>query len=148
MTSFDDIYDIFLGKIKEDDWDDPTLLETYRECWDDYLKSAIGFFKFPRVDLTMDTDSRTIAGDLGNNEKQILADYMKVEWLQANVLTWEKIKTDYAEADFSQANLLDKLDKTLKTTIARAERREKNYYRSIGGNPYPYAQLAGDGREQ
>jgi hypothetical protein len=87
-----------------------TQLHNYEECWREYLRSAIGFFKFPRVSLEIDEANDSFVSDLGVNEIQILADYMKVEWLQSNVLTWEKIKTDYAETDFSQANLLDKLD--------------------------------------
>ena len=144
MTSLDKIYEVFLGKIKEDDWDDMSQLELYENYWHDYLMSAIGFFKFPRIKLDIDEETGNFVNDLTLNEIQILADYMKVEWLQANVLTWEKIKTDYGEKDFSQANLLDKLDKTLKTTISRAERREKNYYRSVNGEPFDYTQLAGD----
>lgn len=143
MTSLDKIYSVFLNKIEDDDWDDPTLLETYKESWKEYLESAIGFFKFPRVNLEFDETGENLIGDLGSTEIQILADYMKVEWLQANIHTWEKIKTQYSESDFSQANLLDKLDKTLKTTISRAERKERNYYRSINGKPFEYSKLAG-----
>ena len=144
MTSLDKIYSAFLNKVKEDDWDDMSQLQNYEDYWREYLKSAIGFFKFPRISLELDEENDCFTHDLGLNEIQILTDYMKVEWLQSNVLTWEKIKTDYAENDFSQANLLDKLDKTLKTTVARAQRRESNYYRSINGEPFDYTQLAGD----
>lgn len=143
MTSLNKIYSAFLNKVQEDEWDDMTQLHNYEECWREYLRSAIGFFKFPRVSLEIDEENDSFVSDLGINEIQILADYMKVEWLQSNVLTWEKIKTDYAETDFSQANLLDKLDKTLKTTVSRAERRERNYYRSENGKPFDYTQLAG-----
>ena len=73
---------------------------------------------------------------------------MKIEWLQANILTWEKIKTDYGESDFSQANLLNQLDKTLKTTMERAKKRESNYYRLDGeGKPFDYTKLAGDNND-
>lgn len=143
MTSFEKVYKAFLGKVTEDDWEDPTLLESYEDLWRDYLLSAISYFKFPRIGLDLDENETYFINDLTTAEIQILADYMKVEWLQANINTWEKIKTDYGEKDFSQANLLDKLDKTLKTAIDRALRRERNYYRSINGKPYDYSQLAG-----
>lgn len=144
MTSLDNIYAKFLNKIEEDDWDDPSQLEVYQERWRMWLDSAISSFKFPRVPLTISDDEQFFINDLNVKEIEILTDFMKVEWLQANVLTWEKIKTDYGEKDFSQANLLDKLDKTLKTTISRAEKRESNYYRlGSDGKPFDYTQLAG-----
>jgi hypothetical protein len=46
---------------------------------------------------------------LSNFEIQILAGYMKCEWLERTILSWENVKPLYVERDFSQANLLDKL---------------------------------------
>lgn len=144
MTTFDTIYEAFLEKIEEDKWNDTDLLEDYKKEWRSYLDGAIGFFKFPRCSLAINTDNTGFVSDLSRNEIEILVGYMKVEWLHRNILTWEKIKTQYGERDFSQANLLDKLDKTYKTAIERAERREKNYYRSINGTVFDYTRLAGD----
>jgi hypothetical protein len=42
---------------------------------------------------------------------QILATYMKVEWLDRTILTWNNLRPLYDEADFSYANLIDKLIK-------------------------------------
>lgn len=147
MTSLEEIYNIFLHKVEDDDWDDPNNLEDYKVHWHEYLNAAIGYFKFPRVSLELNEEGTDFISTLSNAEKQILADYMKVEWLQGTINTWEKIKTDYSEADFSQANLLKQLDTTFKTAIERAERREKNYYRSIDGKVFPYRDLAGDNYE-
>lgn len=147
MTSLEIIYESFLFKVKEDEWDDITELNDYEKCWKSYLLSAIGYFKFPRKSLKFNEDKTAFAADLDDEEIQILSDYMKVEWLQGSILTWEQIKGEYPEAEFSHANLLDKLDKTLKTTISRAERKEKNYYRSINGEPFDYSQLAGKGKD-
>lgn len=144
MTSLDVIYKAFLNKVKDDDWDDASQLVSYEKTWKEYLLSAINLFKFPRVDLTYNEQGEYLEGDLSNNEIQILAEYMRAEWLQGNISTWENIKEQYHEADFSQANFLDKLDKTYKTALATARRRESNYYRSIGGQPFNYSDLAGD----
>nr|DAI81248.1 MAG TPA: hypothetical protein [Caudoviricetes sp.] len=43
---------------------------------------------------------------MGQAEIQVLATFMKQEWLKRTVDSWENIKTQYDEADFSQANLL------------------------------------------
>lgn len=145
MTPFTKVYSVFLSKIKDDDWDDMSQLVSYEKSWREYLLSAIGYFKFPRISLKLADDEDNFVNDLSINEIQILAEYMKVEWLQSNIMTWENIKGEYSETDFSHANLLDKLDKTLKTTIDKAKKRESNYYRSEDGKPFDYTQLAGDG---
>lgn len=44
---------------------------------------------------------------MGQEEIQILATFMKSEWLKRTVDSWENIKAQYHEADFSQANLLN-----------------------------------------
>lgn len=144
MTSLEEIYSAFLKKVEDDDWDDETLLEDYKLKWREYLDSAIGWFKFPRNSLEIDEANQCFVSDLSSKEIQILADYMKVEWLSSNITTWEKIKTAYSEADFSQANLLKQIDTTYNTALASAKKRESNYYRSIDDKPFKYRNLAGD----
>lgn len=144
MTSLDKIYSVFLEKVEDDDWDDFNDLEDYKEKWRVYLASAISMFKFPRVSLKIDTENDCFESNLSDTEIQILADYMKCEWLHSNITTWEKIKTDYPEGEFSQANFLKQLDTTFKTAEAGAKKRESIYYRSIDGKPFAYRELAGD----
>ncbi|MBP5773843.1 MAG: hypothetical protein J6W35_07205 [Eubacterium sp.] len=43
---------------------------------------------------------------MGNEEIQVISTFMKQQWLKRTVDSWENIKTQYDEADFSQANLL------------------------------------------
>ena len=57
-----------------------------------------------------ETGEENFADDLNNEEIQILATYMKCEWLNRTILTWENVKPLYEERDFSQANLLDKFN--------------------------------------
>jgi hypothetical protein len=58
-------------------------------------------------------------------------------------MTWENVKPLYEERDFSQANLLDKLESALESERKNARYRESIYYRSRGGKPYDYSKLAG-----
>lgn len=80
--------------------------------------------------------------DLTNSEVQILACYMKCEWLNRTILTWENVKPLYDERDFSQANLLDKFNKMLAAEQANALKLEAIYYRSIKEKPFLYRNLA------
>jgi hypothetical protein len=57
-------------------------------------------------------------------------------------MTWENVKPLYVERDFSQANLLDKLQSMLESELTRAEKMESIYYRSRKGKPFSYSGLA------
>jgi len=91
--------------------------EDIKEDWKAILKGALPWFKFPRVSLDIEIDEETgeesFVDDLSNEEIQILATYMKCEWLNRTILTWENVKPLYEERDFSQANLLDKFNQML-----------------------------------
>ena len=105
------------------------------------MTNAITWFKFPRVSLEFDDNG--FVDDLNNEEIQIIADFMKCEWLNRCIMTWENVKPLYEERDFSQANLLDKLDELQQAQEKKARQREANYYRSIKGKPFDFSKLAG-----
>lgn len=141
MTPLQTVYDAFLATMLEDEW----------QLWEDYevqqdlralLSTALPQFRFPRVDLTINEDS--FVSELSNTEIQILARYMKCEWLNRSILTWENIKPLYEERDFSMANMLDKLYDSLAYEKKEAKRIESIYYRSIDNKPFNYSKLAGD----
>lgn len=141
LTPYQTVYDAFLAKIQEDDWtwsDDMAVVES---DWKAILDSAIPYIKFPRVSLDQTTDG--FINLLGIQEIQLLATYMKVEWLDRTIHTWENIKTQYGESDFSQANYLDKLNQLFDRTFKKAEKLQHNYYRAPNSAPYPYGNLAG-----
>ena len=140
MTPYQNIYDSFLTKMLEDEWVNWEQHEV-EEDLRNLLEGAIPWFKFPRKDLTR--DDKGFIEDLDNEEIQILANYMKCEWLNRTILTWENVKPLYEERDFSQANLLDKLKSTLDYERINAARLEGFYYRSINGKSYQYSGLAG-----
>jgi hypothetical protein len=105
------------------------------------MTNAVTWFKFPRVSLEFDDNG--FVDDLNNEEIQIIADFMKCEWLNRCIMTWENVKPLYEERDFSQANLLDKLDELQQAQERKARQREANYYRSIKGKPFDFSKLAG-----
>lgn len=139
MTSYGKVYDAFLARILEDEWDN-WLIEEAENDWRQILEMALPHFKFPRVDLTHDDEG--FGGDLGQEEIQIIANFMKCEWLNRCILTWENVKPLYVERDFSQANLLDKLQNLLESELTRAKEIESIYYRSRKGRPFNYSKLA------
>lgn len=140
MTPFSKIYAAFLSRILEDEWQQ-WMMEEAEQDWQQILENAITWFKFPRVSL--ERNEQGFIESLGAEEIQIIADYMKCEWLNRCIMTWENVKPLYEERDFSQANLLDKLNAMLKSEREQAQWRESIYYRSRGGKPFDYSKLAG-----
>lgn len=141
MTSYTKIYDAFLAKILEDEWDgwDPTSIQ---QDLKQILDAAVPYFKFPRKNL-LDRTDESFESDLDNEEIQILATYMKVEWLERSLMTWENIRPMYDEVDFSPANLIEKMRKMLEQTITKAKDLEARYYRSRKGKPFDFTRMAG-----
>lgn len=140
MTPFEDIYAAFLSRILEDEWQQ-WMIEEAEQDWRQILENAITWFKFPRVSL--ERDNAGFKERLTDAEIQVIADYMKCEWLNRCIMTWENVKPLYEERDFSQANLLDKLNQTKESEFKKAQWRESVYYRSVRGKPFDFSQLAG-----
>ena len=145
MTDLQTVYDAFLAKIFDDEWA-VWEEEDMQEDWKAILQGALSWFKFPRVPLDIIVDEETntekFEADLTNEEIQILATYMKCEWLNRTILTWENVKPLYEERDFSQANLIDKFNQMLVQEKKNAAKLEAVYYRSIKRKPFDYTQLA------
>lgn len=140
MTPYQKVYDAFFVKMLEDEWVNWTEEEVSQDLRG-ILEGAVSWFKFPRISL--DRDDNGFINDLDNEEIQILACYMKCEWLNRTILTWENVKPLYEERDFSQANLLDKFNQLLEAEKYNALKLERIYYRSIKGKPFKYSNLAG-----
>lgn len=141
MTDFSVINDAFLSKILEDEWE-TWEVEEMEADWKSILLGALPWFKFPRNSLAYDEENSCFEADLDESEIQILATYMKCEWLNRTIMTWENVKPLYEERDFSQANLLDKFTKMLEKEEKKAARLESTYYRSRDKKPFDYKQLA------
>ena len=147
MVTLMDVYDGFLAKVNEDDWSQCTSqedLEWLLKDWRAFLNSALPYFKFPRCSLDIDEDLQVFTDNrMGAEEIQILATYMKVEWLKRTVDSWENIKTQYEEKDFSQANLLKQFIALKDQVTEEAAQLERIYYRSVNRRPFNYGNLAG-----
>lgn len=142
MTPYTKVYEAFLARILEDEWENWLLDEAMMD-WRQILDMAIPHFKFPRVSLEQTDEG--FCGELTTAEIQILANFMKVEWLNRCIMTWENVKPLYVERDFSQANLLDKLNAMLASEKANAKEMESIYYRSRKGRPFDFSKLATKG---
>jgi hypothetical protein len=142
MTPYEKVYEAFLARILEDEWEN-WLIEEAMMDWRQILDMAVPHFKFPRVSLEQTDEG--FCGELTTAEIQILANFMKVEWLNRCIMTWENVKPLYVERDFSQANLLDKLNAMLASEKANAKEMESIYYRSRKGRPFDFSQLATKG---
>ena len=138
MTQYSVVYDAFLARILEDEWED-WQLEEAKADWRQILEAALYWFKFPRVSL--EHGESGFGGDLSPMEVQIIANYMKCEWLNRCIMTWDNVKPLYDERDFSPANLLDKLRQQVDKERANARELESIYYRSIDGKPFDYTAL-------
>ena len=141
MTPYAKVYEAFLARILEDEWEN-WLIEEAMADWRQILDMAVPHFKFPRVSLEQTDEG--FCGELTSAEIQILANFMKVEWLNRCIMTWENVKPLYVERDFSQANLLDKLNVLVEAERKNAEKMESIYYRSRKGRPFDFSKLAGN----
>ena len=140
MTPFRKVYEAFLSRILEDEWQQ-WMIEEAEQDWRQIMENAIAWFKFPRVSLERTEEG--FISELGQAEIQVIADFMKCEWLNRCIMTWENVKPLYEERDFSQANLLDKLSGALEQERKQAKERESIYYRSRNGKPFDFSKLAG-----
>lgn len=141
------VYDAFLSKVGEDDWTrcySKEDLEWFIKDWREFLNSAIPYFKFPRCSLEINEETQEFVDEnISQDEIQVLSVYMKQEWLKRTIDSWENIKTQYEESDFSQANLLKNFISLRQQVITESKFVESVYYRSIKKKPFKYSRLAG-----
>ena len=105
-TPFLKVYDAFLARITADEW---TLEEEFvivERDWQELLKMAIARFKYPRISLEFDEVNENFdvpptapvqrhfafKENLTNDEIQLLALYMKHEWIKRCIASWENIR--------------------------------------------------------
>lgn len=150
MVTLMDVYDAFLCKVNEDDWSccyDKEDLEWFIKDWRAFLNSAIPYFKFPRCKLEIDEELQVFTDEnMSQDEVEVLSVYMKQEWLKRTIDSWENIKTQYEESDFSQANLLKTFISLRQEVKQEAREIESLYYRSVKKKPFHYSRLAGGRR--
>lgn len=131
-----DLYKAFLRLADTDDWDDLSseiLLQKAEADWFDLYQSAKLLFKFPNNSLES-TDGENFDNNISDAEISVLAEYMKFEFLDRIVNSWENIKTQYHEKDFSSANLLKSLNETANRAEKKARSKEKAFYRTLSNH--------------
>ena len=154
MTSYDVVYSAFLSKVTADDWefeyreDIESMVPTKDDLEDlrQILENALPYFKFPRTSLARNDEG--FEKDLSPEEISIISEYMKVEWLDRTIHTWENVKAMYDERDWSPANLLRQFISLLDRSEQKALKLERLYSRSITDEdgmrkPFDFSQLAG-----
>ena len=156
-TPFLKVYDAFLARITADEWTLEEELAIVERDWQELLKMAIARFKYPRVSLDFEELSDPTIEDsspqlkiyqfketLTNDEIQLLAVYMKHEWIKRCVASWDHIGQLYTSKDFSAANHLDKLNDLQLEVLKEVEEQQDLYDRSRGKAPAEiFRKLAG-----
>ena len=139
MTSFQTVYDRFLGKITDDmylEGDKDNVLWNEQDTLNDLknmLQDAIPGFEFPRFriynyDNGSFEESENFVDDLTAEEINILAILMLCAWVQRQLTSIENTRMKYSGSDFkmtSQANHLAKVKELKQET----ERLDKHYQR-------------------
>lgn len=147
MVELMTVYGAFLSRVNEDDWATcytPEDMDWFLKDWRAFLDNAISYFKFPKCSLEIDEKTQCFKDEnMTSQEVNVLATYMKQEWLKRTVDSWENIKTQYSEKDFSQANLLKNFIALKEQVIEEAKLAESIYYRSINKKPFDFKKLAG-----
>lgn len=148
------VYEAFLARITADEWTLEEELSMAERDWQQLLDMGIFRFKYPRVSLDKVDCVCGPSGvvccfkdDLSNDEIQLLALYMKHEWVKRCIASWENIRQLYTDREFSQANHLDKLCKLQEAVEVEVEKAEGVYDRSRNKRPADlFKKLAGKKR--
>ena len=111
-TKFETIYNRFFSKVTDDMYMELDKTQT-EGMVGELFESALPWFEFPRVDLyNFYKENQTYNIELSNEEVNIIAVYMLVEWLTQQLVTVENARMKYSGSDFkftSQANHMAKL---------------------------------------
>lgn len=113
-TPFSAVYDCFLSKVTDDMYMELTKDET-TGLLQDFLLNAIPYFEFPRkniADYSIDNEEFNV--ELDQEEINILATYMAVEWLGQQLAIIDNVRQKYSGTDFkftSQANHMGQVSK-------------------------------------
>lgn len=103
-TRFSEVYDFLLAKTDAKEWAWTEDLELLKSDWQMLLRMAVQNFLFPRISLEFLVDQETgetnFAEEITDAEKQVLATYMKHEWLKRSITNWKNIEMLYHDKDF------------------------------------------------
>lgn len=128
MTSYDEIYNRFYGKI--DDYDIFQLLQSAEENEDhralvmkmllNYLNDGVSLYTYQTQDLSLrDDESESFQITLTDTEKEILSSFMVVSYLTPKLIRSDMIEHRLTSKDlreFSPANLMREI-RTIKEEV-------------------------------
>lgn len=142
------VYDAFLARINQEEWDFVDDKEELEADMYQLLQMAINRFVFPNVSIAINEDN--FEEEIGNDEIQVLAVYMKNEWLKRSMATWSLLEQQYHTKDFnflSQANHLDKLKAAVELSNKECLNMLNLYHRKDKdekNKPFKWSDLAGE----
>lgn len=123
VTTFSEIYQLFLSKITDDMYLELDRFDT-EKLLKELLFNALHWFEFPRQNIYDYSEVfERFNIELTTEEKNIIATYMIVEWIGQQLASVENTRMKYSGTDFkftSQANHMQKLQSM------------KNHYRDNG----------------
>lgn len=127
MTLFSKVYDQFFSKITDDMYLEISPEQTREDCRM-LLTTSITLFEFPKVALKYQMQDEfgeeAFVQDLSNEEINILAEGMVIEWCNRQIMSVDALKQKVSGSDFkvsSQASHLQRLNNLIAS--ARAEHR-------------------------
>lgn len=130
MTSFDEIYNVFFGKITDDmylEWSEEDTKQDIKSI----LIESLPMFEFPKFDIA-DMDDNGFSADLTSAEIDIIATIMVWAWIKRQVASCDNIRMKFSGSDFkmtSQANHLEKLLKLQEQWRAESHHAQRLYGR-------------------
>lgn len=139
-TEFAEIYEMFLSRIREDFYSDPSIPTEEKES-DMYLllKRAITKFPYPRVNLNdRDDAARVFNQRLDDKAIEILAVAMKLEWARRKISDINLMRQEFSDRDFqltSQASHLNALLEVEERTKEELTHMLRWYNREVNGKP-------------
>ena len=145
-TRFSEVYDFLLAKTDAKEWAWTEDLEILQADWQMLLRMAIQSFLFPRISLEVATDEETgetsFIETITDSEKQVLATYMKHEWLKRSITNWKNIEMLYHDKDFKISGKASHLNALINLEAVYDEECKKianKYSRKV----FDYTNLAG-----
>ena len=147
-TPLQEVYDFLLAKTDAKEWAWTEDLELLQSDWKMLLRMAIQDFLFPRINLEIsydiDSGQEVFINDITDAEKQVLATYMKHEWLKRSITNWKNIEMLYHDKDFKISgkaahlnaliNLEAVYDEECKKIANKYSRKVFDYTNLAGGN--------------
>ena len=146
-TPLQEVYDFLLAKTDAKEWAWTEDLELLQSDWKMLLRMAIQDFLFPRINLEIsydiDSGQEVFINDITDAEKQVLATYMKHEWLKRSITNWKNIEMLYHDKDFKISGKAAHLNALINLEAVYDEECKKmanKYSRRV----FDYTSLAGD----